>query len=500
MKEETAPTGYVSLTGSVRYDFVLTKGKESAAVGSQNVVVNERAQFQLDLRKVNNLGHNVKDVQFEFLGPGKYQSNGILSLFGANSFHAGSGSDRGTFTTNNNGLIRLGLKYGDYQIKELDCGSYEETEPFYIRIDKTGTVTLLRDDSNRVTLTGNALTVLNQISTGQLEMEKVDSENTGLRLDGAKFTLTNLSTQVPGAWEAYRYLLSAANASWTTADVNGNTITFTLEEMGIITNLPYGKYRLTEIQAPAGYILGSSRFSKEFTIDRSNRVVSFTKPALFETTKGAILNEPSELVVEKTDAYVAVAKLKGAEFVLKASDGSFIVCQQSRFSGYTNDQDQATVFVTNQVGRFTIKRLPEDTYTFIETKAPAWHYINENIPPVVLDGIHQFFVTIQDPPKVYPNNPDSNYDAGSRIPKPPLVPGQPPVLIPDPIPEGALPEPGGSDPDLGMTEGKDPTGSLPKTGEKKNGAAKVMVTLSGFMTALYAAFSKKKKEQKDQED
>jgi LPXTG-motif cell wall-anchored protein len=48
-----------------------------------------------------------------------------------------------------------------------------------------------------------------------------------------------------------------------------------------------------------------------------------------------------------------------------------------------------------------------------------------------------------------------------------------------------------------VDDGNVPLARLPKTGERKNNAGKVMVTLSGFMLALYAALTKKNKEKEN---
>ncbi len=153
------------------------------------------------------------------------------------------------FTTGEDGIIYLGLKHGDYRIREISTGRYDLIEPFYIRIDEEGKVSILKDNSSAVTVLNEALVtiaVTNKISTGNLEMEKVDGENTGKRLEGAEFVLSNLSTLVPGAWDSYRYQVASEGVSWTADQVLGNTITFVLNGKGVITNLPYGTYRLVE--------------------------------------------------------------------------------------------------------------------------------------------------------------------------------------------------------------------------------------------------------------
>ncbi|NKN31601.1 doubled motif LPXTG anchor domain-containing protein, partial [Weissella cibaria] len=69
------------------------------------------------------------------------------------------------------------------------------------------------------------------------------------------------------------------------------------------------------------------------------------------------------------------------------------------------------------------------------------------------------------------------------------------TLIPDPVPLANMP--GDNQIDfVTIDDGNVPLAKLPKTGERKSNAGKVMVALSGFMLALYAALNKKKKSEK----
>ena len=492
LKEEKAPEGYLSLNGKAEFEFTLSADQKNAKLNEDNQVVNDRAQFVIKLKKTDNLKRSISGISFYILGPGKYEDNGILSVFGASRFHTLPDAGNGTFVTGDDGTISLGLKHGDYQIREAATDRYDSIEPFYIRVDEKGKVSILKDNSKAVSVDNDSeasLTVTNQISTGSMSLEKVDSEDTNKRLAGAEFTLTNVSTMVPGAWDSYRSLAASDGASWTPENVNGSSIVFTLSGKAVITNLPYGTYRITETKAPSGYLLGTQPWSREFTLSQSETSELYVKPALFEKTKGAVENQPSKVIVVKTNAVFADIRLGGAEFIVKASKDGYVKLNNGSFAGYTANEKEATRFETDSSGQYSIKRLPADTYTFVETRAPYGYQINSSITPLTLDGVNSFTITVQDE-RIRGDGGDDDGPGPS-----PRTPQSTVTIIPDPVPLANMP--GDSQIDfVTIDDGNVPLAKLPKTGERKSNAGKVMVALSGFMLALYAAVNKKKKPDK----
>lgn len=489
LKEEKAPEGYLSLNGKAEFDFTISADQKNAKLNEDNQVVNDRAQFVIKLKKTDNLQRSISGISFYILGPGNYEDNGILSVFGASRFNILPDAGSGTFVTGEDGTLSLGLKHGDYQIREAATDRYDSIEPFYIRVDEKGKVSILKDNSKAVSVDNGSevsLTVTNQISTGSMSLEKVDSEDTNKRLAGAEFTLTNVSTMVPGAWDSYRKLAASEGASWTPENVTGSSIVFTLSGKAVITNLPYGTYRITETKAPSGYLLGTQPWSREFTLSQSETSELYVKPSLFEKTKGAVENQPSKVVVVKTNAVFADIRLVGAEFIVKTSKDGYVKLNNGSFAGYTANEKEATRFKTDSSGQYLIKRLPADTYTIIETRAPYGYQINSSITPLTLDGVNSFTITVQDE-RIRGDDDDDG--PGPRTPQSTVT------IIPDPVPLANMP--GDSQMDfVTIDDGNVPLAKLPKTGERKSNAGKVMVALSGFMLALYAAVNKKKKPDK----
>ena len=114
--------------------------------------------------------------------------------------------------------------------------------------------------------------------------------------------------------------------------------------------------------------------------------------------------------------------------------------------------------------------------------------INSSIPPLTLDGINSFTITIQDE-RIRGEGSDDDDGPTPRTPQSTVT------IIPDPVPLANMP--GESQIDMvTVDDGNVPLAKLPKTGERKSNAGKVMVALSGFMLALYAALNKKKKPDK----
>ena len=128
------------------------------------------------------------------------------------------------------------------------------------------------------------LTVSNKLKDIELDIVKVDKNNTTQKLSGAKFKLTR---KLAGEEEYTAF----DNEAFTNDDLL-NAKVFTVDESRRISKLLPGDYQLTEMKAPDGYIIMTGDIS--FTINADGTV---TYPA-----QGTIGNELVTLTKQKKKA------------------------------------------------------------------------------------------------------------------------------------------------------------------------------------------------------
>lgn len=126
-----------------------------------------------------------------------------------------------TITTDEKGYASTILAYGTYKVKQKNSHyNYDKVDDFIVVVDEKSPAKL-------------SYTLKDNIKTTTLKIKKVDSENNIIDTSPAYFKIKDLNTN--------KYFDN----------------TFKTNELGIleITNLPYGKYEIYEVQAPTGYIL-----------------------------------------------------------------------------------------------------------------------------------------------------------------------------------------------------------------------------------------------------
>lgn len=76
--------------------------------------------------------------------------------------------------------------------------------------------------------------------------------------------------------------------------------------------------------------------------------------------------------ITKVDGADTKVTLKGAEFILKNSDGTkYAIVENNLFAGWTEDESQATRLVSDDNGVIIVKGLDDNTYLLEEVAAPA---------------------------------------------------------------------------------------------------------------------------------
>ncbi|MFR1927455.1 MAG: collagen binding domain-containing protein, partial [Clostridium paraputrificum] len=227
-----------------------------------------------------------------------------------------------TITTDENGVgTSKELPYGSYTVTEVSA------PPGYELSGESKDVTI---DSNGQTI---ELTFKNSKLLGSISIEKVDSEDSELKLEGAEFKVINSD-----------------------GEEVGNIVTGE-DGKGSLGNLPYGEYTLIETKAPDGY-----KLSIDLIVIEVNSETEIYKTI----TNTKILGKINILKVDSDDEDV---KLSGAVFEVKDSQGTVV-----------------DTITTGENGVGTSKELPYGSYTVAEVSAPEGYELSEESKNVTIDS------------------------------------------------------------------------------------------------------------------
>lgn len=226
----------------------------------------------------------------------------------------------------------LNVPYGSYQIAEI------QAPEGYLMTDQVLEVTINSEDT--ITLTTR---LENPLITGQIEGYKVDGENN--KLNGAVFGLFDKDTTDYTEENAIQTTTSAYD------DEKG-------DGYFRFTDVPYGEYKVVEVQAPDNYI--ASAEIREVEISEMDQLVSLEN---FVNEKGT-----GSIIGKKVDGDGNA--LAGAEITLYASDKQTVI-------------DVAT---SNAQGVFSFEDVSMGDYYVKETKAPDGFYLDEEFHAVTLSA------------------------------------------------------------------------------------------------------------------
>lgn len=196
-----------------------------------------------------------------------------------------------------------------------------------------------------------SVTMKNQ-PKGQLIVQKRDSD-TGDPLPGAQFRITTAAGCEVGLDGVIGTSTLTSNGIFTT-DSNGEIR---------ITNLASGAYVLTEIKAPAGYVMDSPSTNVVIGANGDTQTVIVTN-----TKKGG-------LIIEKYDS-VTKQPLRGAQFKITTASGELVPDNE----GLTSSNG---LYTTDVNGQIVLSKLLPGTYIAAEEKAPD-NYRKDPTPQTVV--------------------------------------------------------------------------------------------------------------------
>lgn len=221
-----------------------------------------------------------------------------------------------TITTGENGVgTSKELPYGNYTVEEVSAPSGYK----------------LSEESKNIAINSNGqtieLTFENSKVLGSIGIEKVDSEDSKIKLEGAEFKVINSN-----------------------GEEVGNIVTGE-DGKGSLGSLPYGEYTLIETKAPDGYQLSLDLI----VVDVNSETEVYKTITNKKNTK--ILGKISILKVDSADKNI---KLPGAVFEIRDLEGNIL-----------------DTLITNEEGVANSIQLPYGSYIVIETKAPEGYVLND---------------------------------------------------------------------------------------------------------------------------
>lgn len=203
---------------------------------------------------------------------------------------------------------------------------------------------------------GKSFTFGVSITTG-LGIEKVDEEDSSIKLANVEFKIKNTATGKFVKRESST--ISYVNESQATifkTDSNGRIY---------VGGLAPGPYQFIETKNPnAGYE------------DNANKTSQTIYPTtVFNSSTGYIKvtnkKQTADLIIKKVDEYDNATVLPGVKFIARSkTKNQYIIKGSGKGVTYTSDSSKATVFTTDSNGVLRIDDIPIDTYQLIEIENP----------------------------------------------------------------------------------------------------------------------------------
>ncbi|MBP3254975.1 MAG: hypothetical protein J6M60_00575 [Clostridia bacterium] len=253
-------------------------------------------------------------------------------------------------TVTNGKIVVENLKKGTYTIKEKS----------------TGTGYLLNTNSYTVEVNPNETScqaIVNDEPLGKIKIYKVSENND--KIAGAKIKVVAAENITNKAGTKTYYTEGEEVAIITTAEGTG---------VAELDNLPMGKFKCFEVEAPEGYLINNTIYEANLVYKDSNTPVVELK------IEGMVDTEPTG----KVRAYKVSEnndKIDGAVFVLRAKEK---ITNKAGTKTYFEKGQEVTRKTTSNGGMIEINDLPLGKYELFELQAPEGYLLNETIYEVNL--------------------------------------------------------------------------------------------------------------------
>lgn len=414
VKETTTPPGFA--TDGTVYKVKVKSGQTTKVDGSGKVY---------DTPQSDALGLILEKVDAD-TGESAPQGDGSLegAQFRVDYFDNTAGDTSGdatrswTFKTDGKGRIELGDKASGYYVSGdnlyknssgkycFPLGTYKFTEvkapEGYNLSDETPVMTVKgsgdKEQTGSYAKVGNTKVkdgvpaagddvIRGGVAISKQDAQTGNAEQGDATFEGAVFEITNLSdgpVKVDGELYGKDEAVKRITTAWD--EEAGMAIASTSADC-----LPYGTYRIDEVEAPVGY-LNTGTISRTFEIREDGKVVDLTssEPIVNDVVRGGVMVEKDDLELGKSEAIggkdhssATGANLNGIEFTIAnasehavvVGDGSFepgdvIMAMSTAWS----DEEQAYVASTAE------DALPYGTYTVTETATNDSYLLTDGEP------------------------------------------------------------------------------------------------------------------------
>ena len=248
-----------------------------------------------------------------------------------------------TIKSEADGVARLkDIEYDDYTIREVTApdGYYLNEQVYTVTKDQ-----LVHGKAVRIEVEDTKI-------IGSVLLRKVDFENHDKVLD-AEFTVSDESGRLL-SWKKTEDGYSLSD--------EGETVIHAGEVK--LSGIPAGNYTITEVKAPAGYVILDE--SRTFTVNAE------TAASVIEIEIENLLNKVAVGII-KMDSEDKAKRLAGAEFTLYPVENGVV-------------GSALKTAVTNENGLAVFTDLPMGSYRIIETKAPYGFKLLSNSIDFVVDA------------------------------------------------------------------------------------------------------------------